>query len=233
MTALVSWRQLPKNARIAVPAVLLLVGITACTPQSARVAASGTATTTSTATTTTTTTTPPPVTVGSVVDGRTVVLSNGTTVQVHGLASPGECWAASSAEFATKTLVGKAVTVSGSRLLLADGKDYAVLAVGQGVARAVADADTAIVQAEGVAKQAGLGFWGPSCGGLDTKPAPQPVAPQPQTQPQPQPQPQPAPASVYYATCAAARAAGAAPLHRGQPGYRPALDRDNDGIACE
>lgn len=38
---------------------------------------------------------------------------------------------------------------------------------------------------------------------------------------------------VYYARCADARAAGAAPIMRGEPGYRPALDRDNDGIACE
>jgi hypothetical protein len=42
----------------------------------------------------------------------------------------------------------------------------------------------------------------------------------------------PAPA-VYYANCSAARAAGAAPLFRGEPGYRSALDRDSDGIACE
>jgi Excalibur calcium-binding domain len=40
-------------------------------------------------------------------------------------------------------------------------------------------------------------------------------------------------ASVYYANCAAARAAGAAPIHRGEPGYRSGLDRDGDGIACE
>lgn len=39
--------------------------------------------------------------------------------------------------------------------------------------------------------------------------------------------------SVYYANCSAARAAGAAPLYRGEPGYRSALDRDNDGVACE
>lgn len=38
---------------------------------------------------------------------------------------------------------------------------------------------------------------------------------------------------AYYPNCAAARAAGAAPLRRGEPGYRPKLDRDNDGIACE
>jgi endonuclease G len=48
--------------------------------------------------------------------------------------------------------------------------------------------------------------------------------------------PTPAPATgsdVYYPNCAAARAAGAAPIYQGQPGYRPPLDRDNDGIACE
>ena len=39
--------------------------------------------------------------------------------------------------------------------------------------------------------------------------------------------------SVYYQNCTAARAAGAAPIYRGEPGYRSALDRDNDGIACE
>ncbi|OBX18954.1 calcium-binding protein [Erythrobacter sp. QSSC1-22B] len=38
---------------------------------------------------------------------------------------------------------------------------------------------------------------------------------------------------VYYANCAAARAAGAAPVRRGDPGYAPHLDRDNDGVGCE
>jgi hypothetical protein len=38
---------------------------------------------------------------------------------------------------------------------------------------------------------------------------------------------------VYFPHCAAARAAGAAPLYAGQPGYRPDLDGDGDGVACE
>ncbi|MEU6132793.1 excalibur calcium-binding domain-containing protein [Saccharopolyspora sp. NPDC047091] len=42
----------------------------------------------------------------------------------------------------------------------------------------------------------------------------------------------PAP-SVYYENCAAARAAGAAPVYRGEPGYSAKLDRDGDGIGCE
>ena len=39
--------------------------------------------------------------------------------------------------------------------------------------------------------------------------------------------------SDYYPNCAAVRAAGAAPLRRGSPGYRAGLDRDGDGVACE
>ncbi len=39
--------------------------------------------------------------------------------------------------------------------------------------------------------------------------------------------------STYYKNCAAARAAGAAPVRRGDPGYGGHLDRDGDGIGCE
>jgi hypothetical protein len=38
---------------------------------------------------------------------------------------------------------------------------------------------------------------------------------------------------VYYSGCREVRAAGAAPLYRGEPGYRPEMDGDSDGIACE
>ncbi|NLF89748.1 MAG: excalibur calcium-binding domain-containing protein [Corynebacterium marinum] len=66
-------------------------------------------------------------------------------------------------------------------------------------------------------------------------PAPQ-SAPAPAPAPALAPAPAPAPANnyVYYKNCAAVRAAGKAPLYRGQPGYEaPRLDRDHDGIACE
>jgi hypothetical protein len=52
--------------------------------------------------------------------------------------------------------------------------------------------------------------------------------------------PAPAPADVPagtpaepYADCAAARAAGAAPVHRGDPGWSDRMDGDGDGVACE
>lgn len=39
--------------------------------------------------------------------------------------------------------------------------------------------------------------------------------------------------NAHYPNCAAARAAGAAPVRRGDPGYGRHLDRDNDGVGCE
>lgn len=83
------------------------------------------------------------------------------------------------------------------------------------------------------------------------KPAPQPApapSPEPSHDPQPlveipeepapAPEPESAPAPepqqhVYYKNCKEAKAANAAPLYVDDPGYRPGLDRDGDGIACE
>ena len=39
--------------------------------------------------------------------------------------------------------------------------------------------------------------------------------------------------SIYIRNCTHARQLGLAPVYRGDPGYRRALDRDNDGIGCE
>ena len=39
--------------------------------------------------------------------------------------------------------------------------------------------------------------------------------------------------NTHYPNCAAVRAAGAAPIREGQPGYSRRLDRDGDGVACE
>lgn len=36
-----------------------------------------------------------------------------------------------------------------------------------------------------------------------------------------------------FANCSAARAAGAAPVRAGAPGYGRHLDRDGDGVGCE
>ncbi|HSK91829.1 MAG TPA: excalibur calcium-binding domain-containing protein [Euzebyales bacterium] len=43
----------------------------------------------------------------------------------------------------------------------------------------------------------------------------------------------PEPVVQYFDNCDAARAAGAAPVRRGDPGYGGHLDRDGDGVGCE
>ncbi|MEV6791728.1 excalibur calcium-binding domain-containing protein [Streptomyces sp. NPDC051320] len=61
------------------------------------------------------------------------------------------------------------------------------------------------------------------------------VKPKPKHAPKPKAKatPKATSATVYYRNCAAVRAAGAAPIRRGQPGYAPHLDADGDGIGCE
>lgn len=144
-------------------------------------------------------------------------------------------------------------------LTLADGSDYSVLAVQAGYARftmAGTALDTARKTAEEAAEAAKRGLWAPPClGTIDKPPAPatsahpaspveRPVTPPPAPKSKAVPPPEPVteapppPAdsgggSVYYRNCDAARAAHAAPLHAGDPGYRSALDRDHDGTACE
>lgn len=39
--------------------------------------------------------------------------------------------------------------------------------------------------------------------------------------------------NVYYQNCTAVKAAGAAPIYPGDPGFQSKFDRDNDGIGCE
>ena len=60
---------------------------------------------------------------------------------------------------------------------------------------------------------------------------PAPPAPAPLVQPAPVVQP-PA-ANVSYQNCTAVRAAGAAPIRVGQPGFQSKFDRDGDGVGCE
>jgi endonuclease YncB( thermonuclease family) len=202
-------------------------------------------------------------TVETVTDGANVVVngSDGTrkTVRVLGVIAPVTttgCYAAESLAWATTTLSGKTVqlgaeTVDGIAVMLAGGQDYAALAVQSGYLKyASSAAAPALAAAETAARQAISGLWAPPCNGTIDVPAPTPTpipTPPPPaptaTKAAPKPPPAPAPtedatapeqdSAAYYKNCSAAKAAGAAPLHRGEPGYRPALDRDGDGVACE
>lgn len=174
---------------------------------------------------------------------------------------PVQCWDPQASAWAITQLTGKQVTLRSDPtqdvqdtdgrtpgyLTLPDGSDYSIEAARAGMARYYLDEKpiveaTQIQTAEAEARAAQRGLWGPPCYGNVNSPAPTTTTtaprPAPRTTTQTTPPPPPATretgsGSVYYANCTAARAAGAAPLHRGDPGYRPALDRDSDGIACE
>ncbi|TVT25509.1 excalibur calcium-binding domain-containing protein [Amycolatopsis acidiphila] len=161
------------------------------------------------------------------------------------------CYGAETASWASAFLTGKQVTVKTldtlAMITLSDGTSYSTAAVQGGHAKYLADAlsttyGPALQAAETSARAAGTGLWGPPChGNIDapiviTTQTPAPV--EKVTVPDPTTHEKAPPAStedvdVYYANCTEVRAAHAAPIHRGEPGYSRKLDRDGDGIACE
>lgn len=112
-------------------------------------------------------------TVQNVLDGRTVLLSDGAQVRVAGLAAAEECWAGAATTFAKKFLQDKAVRINAvdraiadaSPLRLKDGTDYAEMAVRQGIMRTDSPDDRTLIDAEAEAAKSELGLWGAPCRG--------------------------------------------------------------------
>ncbi|OJW72763.1 MAG: hypothetical protein BGO57_16140 [Sphingomonadales bacterium 63-6] len=105
-----------------------------------------------------------------------------------------------------------------------------------GMAVALPDFSLAYVESAALARANRIGIWGSQFQMPADYRAAHPEKYNKAAPPSPQPAVRNSPSSrpaVFYRNCNEARAAGAAPLHRGQPGYRPEMDGDNDGIACE
>lgn len=114
--------------------------------------------------------------------------------------------------------------------------DLGAAMVDAGLAVALPRFSDRYVGAEARARAARIGLWS----GTFQQPAdyraahPRPATRAPaQRSGSPPPVRRPAPSGVFFRNCKEAWAAGAAPLRRGQPGYRPEMDGDGDGIACE
>ncbi len=96
-----------------------------------------------------------------------------------------------------------------------------------------------------VAVKAGYGLWTTRAernaaatvlAGCPEEPLPGAVAVSPAAEPSPASSPRPSRAPsprTSYADCDAVRAAGAAPIRRGEPGWSDAFDGDGDGVGCE
>jgi endonuclease YncB( thermonuclease family) len=177
------------------------------------------------------TTAAPAVTVANVVDGDTVDLSTGERVRIIGIDTPerGQCGFDEAAAAVAAMTSGKAVSVVPGarddedkygrilRYIDVDGTDVGLTLIQEGLAIARYDS------------RDGYGHHPRQ----EAYVAADAATPSPCDAPATTTAPAPSGGSAYYANCAAARAAGAAPLHEGEPGYRSALDRDHDGVACE
>ena len=112
--------------------------------------------------------------------------------------------------------------------------DLAQALVGAGLAIALPDVTDSYVADQSRAESLALGIWAGAFATPATFRAANPeLAPRPPQRIVTVDRAATAPPALYFANCAQARAAGKAPIRRGEPGYRPPLDRDNDGIACE
>lgn len=97
----------------------------------------------------------------------------------------------------------------------------------------------AITLAAGPAHAHGGGLDANGChhdrknGGYHCHRTPAPAVRAPPTSQGGQARPQGLTSGGVFRNCTEARAAGAAPVMRGDPGFGQHLDRDNDGIGCE
>ena len=199
---------------------------------------------------TATTTTADRLTAARVIDGDTIVTSAGDTIRLAGIDTPerGQCGYSEATANLRRTLASNTLTLTKAGLTDRDkyGRLIRYVDVGEqdagmgqimgGFARARYDSRDGYGrhprQDDYVAADAAT----PSicAASSTTPPAKSPAAPAASaTATRKATEPPETGKTTPYANCTEAREAGAAPLHRGDPGYSTRLDRDGDGTACE
>ena len=196
-------------------------------------------------------------TAARVIDGDTIVTSAGDTIRLAGIDTPerGQCGYSEATANLRRTLAGNTLTLTKAGLTDRDkyGRLIRYVDVGEqdagmgqimgGFARArydsrdgygrhprqddyvAADAATpSICAASSTTQTAKPTAAAPAASATATRKAPKPDT---------KTEPPETGKTTPYANCTEAREAGAAPLHRGDPGYSTRLDRDGDGTACE
>ncbi|MET0326963.1 MAG: excalibur calcium-binding domain-containing protein [Ilumatobacteraceae bacterium] len=169
--------------------------------------------------------------ISHVVDGDTVDLSTGERVRLIGIDAPenGSCGAAEATARLTALVGGQTVAVVAGarddvdrygrllRYVEIPGVDAGRTLIGEGLAVARYDSRDGYGghprEADYVATDAATSNV--TCAGPPTTPTP-PTTP-----------------DTYYENCTAVWNAIGRPLLLGQPGYRPGLDGNDDGVACE
>lgn len=189
-----------------------------------------------------------------VTDGDTLNLT-GFVVRLHGIDAPefkqsctrdGAPWACGKeAADRLSALVQGQIVRCEQRDIDDYGRTVAACKVGQtdlsaamadaGLAVALPKFTTAYLQNEARAREQRLGIWGADFQMPADYRAANPTPRQNKARPSERyaPPARPPASGTYFRNCKEAWAAGAAPIYRGQPGYRPEMDGDGDGIACE
>jgi len=182
------------------------------------------------------------------VDGDTLDMT-GMAISLFGIDAPeagqtcdraGEAWACGidATAFLSRLIDGREVAceqryeVEGQVVAAckAGPTDLSEAMVSAGYAVALSQVSDIYVPSEAQARSASSGIWASTFDPPADYRAAHPAPRRPARADRPVREPA---AEVYYRGCDEVRAAGAAPLYRGQPGYRPQMDGDNDGIACE
>lgn len=161
-----------------------------------------------------------------VVDGKAVVKKSNWQVVTQDPAEKAQADKGSTVKLGVKSLEKIAAEKAAAEKAAAE-KAAAELAAAEKAAAEKAAADAAA--AAQAAAQAAAEQAARDAAARQVAPAPAPAAPAVPAVPAAPA----APANVYYANCTAARAAGAAPIYAGTPGYGKHLDRDGDGIGCD
>jgi endonuclease YncB( thermonuclease family) len=231
---------------------------TAVTPSTTKATTTTVAPTTTTVAPTTTIVMPPPVapttpvaalSVTSVVDGDTLDLSDGTVIRLIGIDTPerDQCGYGDATAVMAGLVTGFDITLLPGarddvdkygrllRYVEANGIDVNLAMIESGRAIARYDGRDGYGEHPRQSAYVAADEATPSlnqCVVPVAAPVPSPPAPTtpgittPATT-------TPPPAAVYYKNCTAVRAAGAAPIHAGDPGWQTKFDADGDGVGCE
>jgi endonuclease YncB( thermonuclease family) len=231
------WRNLTKSRKwiIVVTAIILLfILLGSCGGNAEQTAQTVVPTVTTTAPEQTITVSPSAkkITVTRVVDGDTVVLSNGKKVRLIGIDTPevGRCGYKAATSLMKSLVLNKAVVLTKGaqdntdkygrllRYVNVGSTDAGMKMIQSG--RAIARYDSR----DGYGRHTRESAYIAADRASPSKNVCTASTPKPTSS---------STVSVYYANCDAVRAAGADPLYKNDPGYSSKLDRDGDGVACE
>lgn len=193
------------------------------------------ATTTSAPPPPTTTTAADRLTAARVIDGDTIVTSAGDTVRLAGIDTPerGQCGYSEATRNLREVLAGQDITLTKAGMTDRDRYGRLIRYVDVGEQDAGMDQIMGGFARARYDSRDGYGRHPRQDDYVAADDATPSICAASSTEPNTKTEAHKTGKTTPYANCTEVREAGAAPLHRGDPGYSTRLDRDGDGTACE